>query len=169
MSFWKKRLPKREEILNSRLLRPFAHHFGHGSLWHLNRRSVARGVAIGMFFAFLTPVAQTIFAAAASVPLRANVAVAALATFITNPITTPPILFFAHTIGMRTLHFFGWADEHQEVLSSLSSLWAEAPLVLGATAIGLFALAVVAAVVSYVAVDVIWRWQLARRWRNRNG
>lgn len=167
MSFWKKRLPKREEILNSRLMRPFAHHFGHGSLWHLNRRSVARGVAIGMFFAFLTPVAQTVFAAVASVPFRANIAVAALATFITNPITTPPILIFAHGIGMRALHFFGLADEHQEVLSSLGSLWSDAPLILGATALGLFAMAVVAALVSYVAVDVTWRWQLSRRWRNR--
>jgi len=169
MSFWKKRLPKREEILNSRLMRPFARHFGHGALWHLNRRSVARGVAIGMFFAFLTPVAQTVFAALASVPFRANVAVAALATFITNPITTPPILIFAHTIGMRALHFFGLADEHKEVISSLSSLWSEAPLILGATAVGLFAIAVVSAVLSYVAVDLIWRWRLAQRWRTRRG
>lgn len=169
MSFWKKRLPKREEILNSRLMRPFARHFGHGSLWHMNRRSVARGVAIGMFFAFLTPVAQTVFAALASVPLRANVAVAALATFITNPITTPPILFCAHTIGMRALHFFGLADEHKEVLSSLGSLWSDAPLILGATAIGLFSIAVVAAVLSYVAVDLFWRWRLAQRWRSRRG
>ena len=169
MSFLKKRLPKREEILKSRLIKPFAHLFGHGSLWHMNRRSVARGVAIGMFFAFLTPVAQTVFAAMASVPLRANVAVAALATFITNPLTTPPILFFAHTIGMKTLHFFGLADEHREVLNSLGSLWSDAPLILGATAIGLFATAVVAATLSYVAVDLFWRWRLAQRWRNRRG
>lgn len=169
MSFWKKRLPKREDILNSRLMRPFARHFGHGALWHLNRRSVARGVAVGMFFAFLTPVAQTLFAAMASVPLRANVAVAALATFITNPITTPPILIFAHTIGMRALRFFGLDDEHREVVRSLSSLWSEAPVILGATAIGLFVMAVVAAVLSYVIVDLIWRWRLSQRWRNRRG
>lgn len=169
MSFWKKRLPKREDILNSRLMRPFARHFGHGALWHLNRRSVARGVAVGMFFAFLTPVAQTLFAAMASVPLRANVAVAALATFITNPLTTPPILIFAHTIGMRALRFFGLDDEHREVVRSLSSLWSEAPVILGATAIGLFVMAVIAAVLSYVIVDLIWRWRLSQRWRNRRG
>lgn len=169
MSFWKKRLPKREEILNSRLIRPFAHYFGHGSLWHMNRRSVARGVAIGMFFAFMTPVAQTVFAALASIPFRANVAVAALATFITNPITTPPILFLAHLIGMRTLHFFGLADEHQEMLGSISSLWSEAPVILGATAIGMFLIAAFAAIVSYFAVDLFWRWRLAQRWRTRRG
>src|SRR5690606_8394683 len=151
------------------LMRPFARHFGHGALWHLNRRSVARGVAVGMFFAFLTPVAQTLFAAMASVPLRANVAVAALATFITNPITTPPILIFAHTIGMRALRFFGLDDEHREVVRSLSSLWSEAPVILGATAIGLFVMAVIAAVLSYVIVDLIWRWRLSQRWRNRRG
>ncbi|MGK2285142.1 DUF2062 domain-containing protein [Pedomonas sp. V897] len=169
MSFWKKRLPKREEILASRAMRPFARHFAHGSLWHLNRRSVARGVAIGMLFAFITPVAQTVFAALASVPFRANVAVAALATFITNPITTPPILFIAHTIGMRTLHVFGLADEHQEVLSSLSSLWSEAPMILGATAIGLVVIGLVSALISYFVVDMIWRWRLAQRWRSRRG
>lgn len=169
MSFWKKRLPKREDILNSRLMRPFARHFAHGSLWHLNRRSVARGVAIGVFFAFLTPVAQTVFAALASVPLRANVAVAALSTFVTNPITMPPVLFFAHTIGMRALHFMGVAEEHKEVVRSLGSMWSDAPMILGATAVGLFALAVVTAILSYVAVDLFWRWRLAQRWRTRRG
>lgn len=167
MSFWKKRLPKREEILESRFVRPFAHYFGHGALWHLNRRSVARGVAIGMFVAFMTPIAQTVFAALASVPFRANVTVAALATFVTNPFTTPPILYFAHYIGMRLLHLLGLADEHREVLNSIGSMWSDAPLILGATAIGLFAIAVVCSLVSYFAVDLVWRWRLAQRWRSR--
>lgn len=167
MSFWKKRLPKREDILKSRLIRPFAHHLGHGALWHLNRRSVAKGVAIGMFFAFLTPVAQTVFAAAASIPFRANVAVAALSTFITNPITTPPLLYFAHAAGQWLLNDLGLPVEHHDVFVSVQGLLSDAPAVLGATALGLLIFAVISAILGYVAVDMLWRWRLIQRWRAR--
>ena len=42
-----KHAPTRDEVQNSRLLRPFGHRIRHSELWRFTRRSVPRGVAIG--------------------------------------------------------------------------------------------------------------------------
>ncbi len=44
----------------------------HPRLWHVNRRGIALGLSIGVFFGLLIPVAQILFAATAALLLRAN-------------------------------------------------------------------------------------------------
>lgn len=95
----KRWVPTREQILGSRWLRPFARHLQDERLWHFNRQSVARGVAIGLFFGFLLPFAQFIFAVVTAIVLRAHVALAAAFTLVTNPFTFPPVYWFAHRLG----------------------------------------------------------------------
>lgn len=72
-------------------------------LWHLNRRSVALGAGIGVFFGFLIPVAQILGAAALALLLRANLPVAALSTLVSNPVTYVPIFVLAHRTGAALL------------------------------------------------------------------
>src|SRR3954453_10429363 len=98
-------LPTREPIGRNRLLRPFASHLRHPSLWRLNRRSVPRGVAIGLFVAVMIPVMHTFVAAILAIPARANVAVAALLTMVVNPLTIPPLYVAAYRIGSWELHY----------------------------------------------------------------
>lgn len=70
--------PSREQLEPNRLLRRPAPHLAHPQLWHWSRRGVATGMAIGLFIGFAIPVAQIVLgAAAATVVLRASVAVAA--------------------------------------------------------------------------------------------
>lgn len=80
-----------------------AHHFQDEHLWQMERGSVARGVAIGLFFGLLLPLAQILFAVAFAVWLRGHVAVAAAATFVTNPLTFAPLYWLAHRIGSTLL------------------------------------------------------------------
>jgi uncharacterized protein (DUF2062 family) len=68
-------------------------------LWHLSRRRVAAGAAIGVFFGFLIPVMQIAAAAGVSVLLRANLPVAAAATLVSNPLTYVPIGVAAYQVG----------------------------------------------------------------------
>jgi uncharacterized protein (DUF2062 family) len=97
---WSRRnLPTRESMERSRLLRPVAHRVLAPELWRFTRRSVPRGVALGMIAGVLVPVAQTAVAALFALPFRANVPTAALTTFVTNPLTTPPIWVAAYWIG----------------------------------------------------------------------
>src|SRR3546814_12520069 len=53
----------------------------------------------------LVPVAQTIVAAFLALPFRANVPVAAVTTFLTNPLTTPPLWVAAYYLGSWMLKF----------------------------------------------------------------
>ena len=92
MAAWSRRnLPTRESMERSRLLRPVAHRVLAPALWRFTRRSVPRGVALGMVTGILFPVAQIPLSALLALPFRANVPTAALTTFITNPFTTPAI------------------------------------------------------------------------------
>jgi uncharacterized protein len=100
----KRNAPKRETILGYRFIKPFAPYLSHGSLWHFNRRSVTRGIGLGLFFAFVAPVAQIIVATIIAVPLRANLAVTALMTTVTNPLTVGLMAPIAHKIGKIILN-----------------------------------------------------------------
>ena len=97
-------IPTRETVHRYRLLRPFAPHLTHSSLWRMNRRSVPRGVALGLFVAVIIPVMHTAIAAVLAIPARANVAVAALFTLVVNPLTIPPLYYAAYRIGSWELH-----------------------------------------------------------------
>lgn len=99
----KRWFPTREQIMRSRWLAPLAHHLEDECLWHMERGSVARAVAIGLFFGLLLPVGQFLFAVAFAIWLRGNVAVAAGATLITNPLTIAPLYWLAHRIGSALL------------------------------------------------------------------
>ncbi len=68
-------------------------------LWHLNRRRVALGAGIGVFFGFMLPVLQIAGAALFAVLLRANLPVAAVSTLVTNPFTYAPVFVAAYETG----------------------------------------------------------------------
>lgn len=72
----------------------------HPYLWHLDRESVARGVAIGLF-AGIVPIIpfQTILAIFLSIIFRGNLAIAFLTSWISNPLTIVPITYFIYFVG----------------------------------------------------------------------
>ena len=95
----RKHMPTREEMAKNRYLRPIAHRFLSPELWRFTRRSVPRGVALGLFSAFIIPVGQIFLAAFLAFPARANVPLAALVTFVTNPFTLAFWLVIANRVG----------------------------------------------------------------------
>lgn len=92
-------LPTPESIKGNRLLRWLGPRLHEPGLWHLNRRAVARGVAIGVFFGFMIPVAQIPAAALGAFFARANLWVSAIATLVSNPFTYAPIYYAAYRLG----------------------------------------------------------------------
>ncbi len=95
----KRWLPTREQLRQSRWLRPMRRHIDNDGLWHMNRGSVARATAIGLFVGVLLPFAQFLFAIGIAIALRAHIAIAAAVTFVTNPFTFAPIYWLAYRIG----------------------------------------------------------------------
>jgi uncharacterized protein (DUF2062 family) len=92
-------MPTAETVRKSRWVGWIGPALHHPRLWHLNRRGVALGMAIGVFFGFLIPVAQIPVAAVVAVWLRGNVVAAVGSTLITNPFTFAPIYLLAYRLG----------------------------------------------------------------------
>jgi uncharacterized protein (DUF2062 family) len=69
------------------------------SLWIPCRDTVASGLAIGLFFSMMLMPFQMIPAAILAMRFRANVPFAMAACWITNPVTTPAVLFGQFRLG----------------------------------------------------------------------
>lgn len=170
----KRYLPTRESIKQNRLLRWLGPRVHDPVLWHINRNSVARGVAIGAFFGLMVPIAQIPAAALAALIVRGNLWVAAIATLISNPFTYGPIYIFAYKIGSGILPpavASGAIVAEDHATSTLQWLidsihWLTGigrPLVLG-----MLIMAVTAAVVGYFSILLIWRIKvIVKRRRQR--
>jgi uncharacterized protein (DUF2062 family) len=171
LSWAKRNMPTREQMERNRYIRPFAHWVLRPELWRFTRRSVPRGVALGLLVGVIVPLAQILFAALLSVPVRANVPLAALTTFVTNPFTTPLIWLAAYWIGGWLLRIdaatvvapVNAAIEHTDLERFLEWL-TQTGIV---TAFGLIVIAVVAAAVSYLLSSFVWRIFIANKWRRR--
>lgn len=96
-------LPSRDQVRENRWLRWLGPALHHPRLWHVSRRGIALGVALGLFFGFLTPIAQIPLSAGAAVVLRANVPSAIVSTLVTNPVTFGPVYFAAWKLGSAVL------------------------------------------------------------------
>ena len=167
MANWQK-IPSREELLQSRMLRPFAHTLGSPLIWHLSRRGVARGVALGLFAGFAIPVAQTPFAALFAVAARANLPVAAVSTFVTNPFTVPFIYYFAYLTGKTALRLK--ADRVVTPGSEaglFESIIRWLVTAAGPTYLGLLIFAAVSSAIGFFGVHIGWRLWVSQRRKRR--
>ena len=160
MRAWLKRhIPKREDLLGNRFLRPFARHLASPNLWHFNRHSVPRGVAVGLFCGVLMPVAHTPVAILAASPVRANAIVAVAATWVINPVTLGPLLIAAHWIGRHVARV---------VVPSIHVGWLHGAMAMvGETMVGLLPIALAAAALGYGLALAGWRLRVSRRWARR--
>lgn len=172
-------LPAPETLRNNRWLRWMGPALHHPRLWHLSRKGLALGVAIGVFFGMLIPLAQIPFSAALAVALRANVPAAVASTLVSNPATFGPIYYAAWRVGKAVLgEEVGPAEEAPmpEAAETPEPVPEESwlgqalrrikavgkPLVLGLAifAVGLGAL-------SYLLVSGLWTWRVRWKWRQR--
>ena len=167
-------LPGRDSIQNNRWLRPIRHWLQHPNLWHLNRRSTAGGVALGLFCGLVPGPLQMLSAALLAIWLRVNLPVAAFTTLYTNPFTIVPLYLLAYRIGaalsgtpasISALPDFPELHWHD----GFAALW-QWLLVLGQPLlIGLPLLAIGLALAGYATVRIGWRIAVIWRWRARRG
>jgi uncharacterized protein len=154
-----KYLPSREFLAAHPWLKPVASRLLDPQLWRLQHEAVARGVAVGIFWAFVMPVAQIVVASAHCVWWRANIPAAAAMTMITNPLTIGFWLWLAYQLGAFIL------GAPTAVLTSVdvsTVSWLTTygwPTILG---MGLFAAG--GSALAYVLVKAVWR---VRVWLKR--
>lgn len=171
--YFRKHLPNPESLLEKPYLKRLKPWLGHHNLWHLHRRSVAGGVAVGMFTGLFPAPFQMISAALLSTFLRVNLPVAVLATLYTNPFTFVPIYILAYKIGalftgqaVQSLpHLeFSWQGNWLSALPAFID-WI---LALGTPLlVGILILGTVLALSSYFLVLALWRLHVLLAWRKR--
>ena len=171
--FFHRYLPHHETVKNQRWLKPFGAWLHHPNLWHLNRHSVAGGVAVGLFCGLVPGPLQIISATLFAVVLRVNLPVAAFTTFYTNPFTIVPLYVLAYELGawvsgarngvtlvkppFPELHWNSWTGELLQWFTQLGK-----PLLIG---LPLFATSL--AIAGYFAVRLAWRVAVVLKWRAR--
>lgn len=165
MDLIRKNTPTREEMAENKYLAPIAHRFLSPELWRFTRRSVPRGVALGLFAAFIIPIGQIFLSAFLALPTRANVPLAALMTFVTNPFTLPFWMAIAYKIGEFALR----VDASVPAMAATkvnSGTWAfltDAYEVAGATVVGYLVLSFATPVIGYVLSGWVWRAVVSRK------
>ncbi len=165
MDLIRKHMPTREQMASNRYLAPIAHRFLSPELWRFTRRSVPRGVALGLFSAFIIPIGQIFLAAFMALPSRANVPLAALSTFITNPFTLPFWLVVANKVGAFTLRLdaAGPALASGKAQSGAWAMLVEFFQMAGTTAFGFVVLAIVTPAIGYLVSGWVWRAVVSRK------
>lgn len=151
----------------------FGDYLQHHNLWHLHRRSVSGGVAVGLFCGLIPGPLQMIGAALLAVLFRVNLPIALATTLYTNPLTIVPLYVLAYELGawvtgqshaLTAAHFvvpeMGWDN-----WLTVSVQWI---ISLGKPfAIGLPLLALILAVLGYAVVRIGWRMHVVAQWRKR--
>jgi uncharacterized protein (DUF2062 family) len=170
---FRKYLPDHESIRRQRWLQPVQHWLKHPNLWHLHRRSVAGGVAIGLFCGLVPGPLQMISAVLLAVLFRVNLPVAAVTTLYTNPFTIVPLYLLAYEIGVRVIGTSNAAavSAFPEVhwIEGFAEIWAWMVALGKPLLIGLPLLGIVLAISGYICVRVAWRLLVVWKWYRRHG
>lgn len=148
---------------------PHLKHFGeilqNPNLWHINRRSAAGAVAVGLFCAWMPMPFQMLLAAAIAMLFTVNLPLSVGLVWISNPFTMPPLFYAAYRLGAYVLnepvtHFqfhlsFTWLVEAFETI---------APSLL----VGCFILAIISSASGYLLLRLLWRLNIAKKWQRRH-
>lgn len=159
----KKYLPDAIRLREHPQLRRFGNRLHDPNLWHLNRRSISGGVALGLFCALMPFPGQLLFGPLLAIWLRVNLPATLVLIFTTNPLTMPPVFYSTYRLGAWLLgepvvkldFSLSW-----EALRTLGSVWE--PLLLGS-----FITAVLASGLGYLTVRLLWRLYIIRRYRRK--
>jgi uncharacterized protein len=147
---------KNLRFLQKWLLRP--------SLWHLNRHATARSFAVGLFVAWLPIPFQMVVAATFAIVMNANIPVAVLLVWITNPITMPIMFYYAYVFGCFLL---GQPSTLEQLelnwdwfISSMDQIGL--PFLVGCLALGCLS-----SLFGYLFIKGAWRWSVMMRLKRR--
>ncbi|MFT5757366.1 MAG: hypothetical protein ACI9LM_002095 [Alteromonadaceae bacterium] len=160
----KRFMPDHNTIKNNKYLQIFGDLLHNANLWHLNRRSVAKGFAVGLFFAFIPVPFQMVLAAGIAIIVHANLPLSIALVWITNPLTMPAIFYFCYVVGAWVLGVkekaFTFEVSWQWLIDSLSTIGP-------AFIVGCGVLATLFSVLGYISIHILWRYSVSKEWKKR--
>jgi len=128
------------------------------------RRGVSSGLWLGLFIGLLPIPGQTMISVLGAMALRVNVPIAAIAVWISNPLTFVPIFYLSYKLGATVLNIpvepfpdkltWEWLSSELSMLSK--------PLFYGS-----FIIASSVASTAYIIVNLVWQIMTMKRYRLR--
>jgi hypothetical protein len=163
--FLKRWSPDHHKIKSNKHLQIFGDLLHNPNLWHLNRRSIAKAFAVGLFFAFVPVPFQMVLAAGVAILVHSNLPISVALVWITNPFTMPPIFYGCYLVGTWILgvkeQTFAFEASWHWLVESISTI---GPAFL----LGCGVLGTIFALLGYISINILWRWSVAHSWRNRS-
>jgi len=145
-------------------MRPFRLLLEHPAYWSLNRRSVTRAFALGLFIAFIPLPVHLVLSIGLALLFKLNLPAALLGTLLTNPVTTVPLYLAAYWLGCELLDLpvgsMAFEMSWDWVTTALLPVWK--PFLLGCLVLGLSS-----AVLGYILVGGAWHLSLVLKYRRR--
>jgi uncharacterized protein len=154
----KKYMPNPEMIKRHKNLQFLGDQLNDPNLWHLNRQSVSMAFAIGLFCAWIPTPGQMVIAAMAAIYFRANLPISVGLVWVTNPITMPPLFYFAYWVGLTTLNLPSATFSLDAILSG-DILF---PFLTGCLILG-----TICATAGYFGINYFWQFHVGRNWVHR--
>ncbi len=160
----KRLLPSRHIIKSTKGLHLLGDHLHNKNLWRINRKSISRATAVGLFTCFLPIPFQMVVAAGLAVVFYANLPVSVITVWVSNPITMPPMLYAAYKVGSYVMQLprsrFGTALGWEWLIEQIGQIWY--PMIIGCLIFGFLA-----AGLGYYIIQLLWRLWVLHHWRKR--
>jgi len=160
----KRFLPHHDKIRDHKHLQFLGTLLHDPNLLHLNRRSVSGAFAVGIFLAWIPVPFQMVLSAVAAIIVRVNLPISVVLVWITNPVTMPPMFYFAYKVGTWIL---GQTPQETKfkltmewITQSIDEIWQ--PLLLGSFVVG-----IICSLLSFVIIRSLWRFKVIQNWKER--
>ena len=151
--------PSKKEIQEYRYIHIFGDTLKQPELWTFNRTSSAKGIAIGLFCAFLPMPFEIIPAIFIATALGGNLPLSMVGIWLSNPVTWIPLYTPCYFLGAKII---GLELIPINQISILELGWHYVALWLGCLIVGL-----IVGFASHFLISYIWAAQVRQRWSRR--
>lgn len=162
--FIKRLMPDHRTIREHKHLQFFGTLLHDPNLWHFNRRSASGAFAVGLFFAWVPVPFQMLLGAGGAILFRVNLPLSVALVWVSNPLTMPPLFYFAYLLGKWLLGApdipFTFEPSFAWLQHELAAIWQ--PFLLGCLIMG-----VISSLGGYLTVRGLWRLHLIRHLQER--
>jgi len=165
-AFLKKLIRPAHSLRDRWYLRVFGEHLTDPALWSLQRRAVTGAFGAGLAICFIPLPVHLPVAALAAIVWRLNIPTIFATVFIVNPLTALPIYYAAYRVGAAALrlplHRFAFHPSWEWLQHGLGPAWK--PFL-----VGCLICAIGAGIAGRICLELLWRWRVRSRYRNRRG
>jgi uncharacterized protein (DUF2062 family) len=160
----KKITPHPTKLQNRWFLRLFGSRVTDPRLWSLQRRSVTSAFGLGLAICFIPLPVHLPLAVLIAIVRRINVPTIVGTVFLVNPFTVVPVFYTAYRVGSAVLRVpvrrFNFQLSFEWLQYGLGPVWR--PFL-----VGCLICSVIAGATGWVALELVWRWQVRNRYRKR--